>query len=183
MNKKVISLVAALVFVLGLASFSFAADWGEIIYGGYVAKYIPQPGVVMVDADTGIWVFNPNNFVIGCRMQVIDKMGAVLNANVLLYDGGMQVSSIPPGGHIWITLGMVPQIPEGVHKYTFRLLFSGQAGRAPVVEVKEAIYVQREYIEIIDGHVLYNPIYNPPAIKTWSEAALGGPYGTGKFKP
>lgn len=165
-----------LMFTLGLSAVCIAADWGEIIYGGYVSKN--QDGTV--NADTGVWAFNPNGYLIGCRMQVIDKYGNVLNPNVTLYDGGSPVTSIPKGGHVWITLGMIPEIPMGTNKYTFRLLFSdvpGQpvGGRAPVVEVKEVIYKTPTLPQY--------GIWEPQNISTWSEAPLGGPVGTGKYKP
>jgi hypothetical protein len=152
---------------------------GEIIYGGYVSVVAP----LVVRADTGIWVFNPNTFTIQCTMQVFDKYGAFVWSG-LLYDGGQQVSSIPRGGHVWTTLGMVPGIPVGTAKYTFRLLFSAsQNFRAPVVEVKEVIYTMDKMIYISEGRVVFNPIYAPTVIQTWAETSLGGPVGTGKFLP
>ena len=184
MNKKIISLIAVLLFVLGLAAVSFAADWAEIIYGGYVSVTIPQP--VMVYADTGIWVFNPNASAITCRIShVTDKHGAVLLTNQMLYDGGNPISSIPAGGHGWTTLGlMLTNVPApgpvvGTYKLMYRIACSGTAARVPVVEIKEVIYTVPQYIE----HGAPNPIYNPDVIRTWSEAALGGPYGPGKYKP
>jgi hypothetical protein len=182
MNKKIISLVAVLVFVLGLATVSLAADWAEIIYGGYVSVTLPQPVTVL--ADTGIWVFNPNASVITCRIShVIDKHGTVLLTNQMFYDGGVQVSSIPAGGHVWTTIGlMLTKMPQpgpvpGTYKLMYRIACSGTTARVPVVEIKEVIYTTPQVQEVP------NPIYNPNVIKTWSEAALGGPYGPGKYKP
>ena len=184
MNKKVISLIVSLVFVLGLAAVSSAQEWAEIIYGGYVSVTVPAPVVVL--ADTGIWVFNPNLSPITCRVShVIDKHGVVLLTNQSLYDGGTPITSIPGGGHGWTTLGlMLTQRPApgpevGSYKLTYRIVCSGQAARVPVVEVKEVIYTEPQLIEA----QATNPIYNPSVIKTWAETALGGPTGTGKYKP
>jgi len=186
MNKKIISLIAVLVFVLGLAAVSLAADWAEIIYGGYVSVTIPLPVTVL--ADTGIWVFNPNASVITCRIShVIDKYGHVVLTNQALYDGGQPISSIPAGGHGWTTLGQMlakisPPGPEaGSYKLLYRIACSGTAARVPVVEVKEVIYTIPQEINELNANL--NPILNPNVIKTWSEAALGGPYGTGTYKP
>lgn len=184
MNKKIILLVTALVVVLGLATVSFAADWAEIIYGGYVSVTLPVPVTVL--ADTGIWVFNPNAGPIMCRIShVIDKYGHVVLTNQMLYDGGNPISSIPAGGHGWTTLGlMLTQVPSpgpevGTYKLLYRIACSGQTVRVPVVEIKEVIYTAPQYIE----QGVPNPIYNPSVIKTWAETALGGPYGPGKYKP
>lgn len=184
MNKKIISLVAVLLFVLGLAAVSLAADWAEIIYGGYVSVTTPQP--VNVLADTGIWVFNPNASAITCRIShVINKYGTVLLTNQLLLDGGNPITSIPAGGHGWTTLGlMLTNMPApgpeiGAYKLLYRIVCDGTAARVPLVEIKEVIYTTPQVIEQ-EGS---NPIYNPAVIKTWAETALGGPYGPGKYKP
>jgi hypothetical protein len=186
MNKKIISLVAVLVFVLGLACVSFAVDWAEIIYGGYVSVAVPLPVTVL--ADTGIWVFNPNASAITCRIShVINKYGSVVLTNQMFYDGGSPISSIPAGGHGWTTLGqMLAKLPlpgpePGTYKLMYRIACDGTAGRVPVVEVKEVIYTTPQEINEINANL--NPILNPAVIKTWSEAALGGPYGPGKYKP
>lgn len=185
MNKKIISLILSLVFVLGLAAVSFAQDWAEIIYGGYVSVTVSAPVTVL--ADTGIWVFNPNLSPITCRIShVIDKYGNVLVHNDLLYDGGTPITSIPGGGHGWTTLGLMltkmqaPGPEVGTYKLTYRIACNGQALRVPVVEVKEVIYTTEQ---VIEPGAAPNPIFNPLVIKTWAETALGGPTGTGKYKP
>jgi hypothetical protein len=186
MNKKIISLVVSLVFVLGLAAVSSAQDWAEFIYGGYVSVISPAP--VMVLADTGIWVFNPNASPITCKVShLINKYGVVVRQNQPLYDGGQPISSIPAGGHGWTTLGQMLAQPGGEppalgsYKLTYRIVCSGQAARVPVVEVKEVIYSVEQIIEEVDAN--QNPILNPMVIKTWAETALGGPTGPGKYKP
>jgi len=172
MNKRVILLVAVLIFVLGLATLSYAQTWAEIIYGGYLSQNTDGT----VNADTGIFVFNPNGFAITCSIQVFDKYGTKQHDG-MLWNGGGPVPTIAKIGWNWITLGMTVATPVVTHtsKYTFRLYCTGQAGRAPVVEVKEVIYK-------LPGIPRY-AIWEPMNIATWSEAALGGPYGTAKFKP
>jgi hypothetical protein len=189
MHKKIISCVAALVFVLGLAAVSFAADWAEIIYGGYVTVTLPNP--VNVLADTGIWVFNPNINPITCNIShVIDKHGNIILTNAPLLDGGKPITSIPHGGHGWTTLGQLLTLPGieiedlvGTNKLLFRVVCTGQAGRAPVVQVKEVIYTEPQVIEPEPGTEPWNPIYIPTLIREWAETSLGGPWGTGKFLP
>ena len=174
MHKKVISLVAALVFVLGLAGMSSAAapPLGEVWYGGYVTT-TPEG---LVTADTGVFVFNPNGRKVRVSMTVFNKYGNKLWQGQLL-DGFEAIKTIPGHGWGWRTLGDV-LIEAGIQgessKYTFKLAFFGDVPKVPIVEVKEVIYNQA-----------VNPqdIFQPELIRTWSETSLGGPNGTGFYPP
>ena len=184
MNKKIISLILSLALILGLAAISSAQEWAEIIYGGYVTVTGAAPGSIIVLADTGIWVFNPNPTPITCNIShLIDKYGNIILTNAQLLDGGQPITSIPRGGNGWTTLGQLlaplgQEVPLGTNKLLFRIACTGQAARVPVVQVKEVIYTTEQ--EILPG---YNPILNPSVIRTWAETSLGGPTGTGKYKP
>ncbi len=184
MHKKIIFLVAALAVVLIFASISPAQEWAEIIYGGYITVTGAAPGSIIVLADTGIWVFNPNPTPITCNIShLIDKYGNIILGNAQLLDGGQPITSIPRGGNGWTTLGQLlatpgVEVPLGTNKLLFRIACTGQAARVPVVQVKEVIYTADQ--EIMPG---YNPILNPNGIRTWAETSLGGPTGTGKYKP
>ncbi len=189
MYKKTIFLVAALAVVLVFATVSPAQEWAEIIFGGYVTVTGVTPEGIMVLADTGIWVFNPNPTPITCNIShLIDKYGNILRVNCPLLDGGHPILSIPRGGNGWTTLGQLfttlpdpwPQV-GGTNKYTFRIACTGQADRVPVVQVKEVIYNTEQ--EIRGYQPISNPIANIENIRTWSETSLGGSVGTGKYKP
>jgi hypothetical protein len=161
--------------------------FGEIWYGGYVRVLTPTvlPNIFgTVNADTGIFVFNPNSTPIGAWITVIDKKGNIVHQGPL-YDGLLDVPPnlqpdpvIKPGGWAWITLGMtpIPASPDLATKYTFRLTFKQKPGapvpKAPVVEIKEVIYTME--VSPID-------ILQPDFIKMWSETSLGGPSGTGWY--
>jgi hypothetical protein len=170
MHKKLIILIAVLVFVFGLATVS-SAQWVEIWYAGYVSKLANG----MVDADTLIVLVNPNKGpAIGCQITVFDKHGGLIGKS-FLWDGGVS-KVVKPAGYNWITLGMVVG-PEGIEptKLTWRIQCTGGPAdaKAPVVEVKEMIY-----------NTPASPDYawrTPANIKTWSETSLGGNAGTGLF--
>ncbi len=189
MQKRIVCLFAALVLVLGLAAVSSAAPWGQIWYGGYVnvitpTTIDPETGAFVfgtVTADTGIFVFNPNPWpAIVVKMIVFDKKGTRLWSGYLfdgLLEGDPQPKArISPYGWGWITLGMVPNLPQGppATKYTFVLNFySGPANpKAPVIEIKEVLYTTA--VSPID-------IFTPDVISDWSETSLGGSSGTGFF--
>jgi len=70
-----------------------------------------------------------------------------------------------------------PQI--GASTLTYRIACSGTTARVPVVNIKEVIYSSTQIID----QTTTNPIYFPGRIKTWSGTSLGGPTGTGKYKP
>jgi hypothetical protein len=189
MKTKIISLILSLALILGLAAVSSAQEWAEIIYGGYVTVTTTTPAGIMVLADTGIWVFNPNTFPIMCNIShLIDKYGNITLGNAPLLDGGQPISSIPRGGNGWITLGqLLAWIPApgpelGTNKYTFRIACTGNTARVPVVQVKEVIYYTEQEI-LHEVGVIPNPILDPTKIRTWAETSLGGPTGTGKYKP
>ena len=191
MLKKLMIIIAALVLVLSLTTMSSAQEWAEIIYGGYVhvTLYVPSPPSVFVLADTGIWVFNPNPTPITCNIShLIDKYGNILLLNAPLLDGGQPITSIPRGGNGWTTLGQLLTLvapplepPLGTNKLLFRVSCTGQAARVPVVQVKEVIYITEQ--EVSGDSPGSNPILNPVNIRTWAETSLGGPTGTGKYKP
>lgn len=192
MQKGGICLLAALVFVVGIAGVSSAAPWGEIWYGGYVDVVTPttvDPGTGQiifgtVSADTGIFVFNPNGRpAVKCKITVFDKKGTNLWSGYL-YDGLLSGNPqpkalIPPHGWNWITLGMIPlPVTDLATKYTFRLAFykGPTPPKAPVVEIKEVIYdvPQGSGVSPVD-------IFQPDSIRDWSETSLGGPTGTGYY--
>lgn len=182
MCKKIVMLAMALVFVVGLAGISSAADvnvYGQIVYGGYVMKTSEGEPFGTVKADTGIFVFNPYRGSIAVIIGVYDKHGTMVYRGPL-YDGLLEGQvepriTIPPNGWGWITLGMTRIPPGPATKYTFKLstlCSSVVPSRMPVVEVKEVIY---------NGEVSPIDIFNPDQIRTWSETSLGGNSGTGYF--
>lgn len=187
MRKTFMSLAVALVFVLALASVSSAGLYGQIWYGGYVHVLTPSdPPAAFgtVDADTGIFVFNPNTRPIKVLICVFNKKGQVMYGPAALFDGLLEGNPqpsafIPAFGWGWITLGMTP-IPASTlaTKYTFLLLCYSDltSPRAPVVEIKEVIY------DVQPGQgVSPVDIFTPAGIKFWSETSLGGNSGTGYF--
>jgi hypothetical protein len=170
MHKKLIILIAALVFVFGLATVSSAQVWGEIWYAGYVSKYATGA----VDADTLIVLINPNTTRPGikCQITVLDKFGVLIGKS-LLYDGTLPTAVVVPGGYNWITLGqIVPPIEPTKVNWRIQCTGGPTPHKAPVVEVKEILYTQQ---------VAPEDWKNPSVIRCWSETSLGGPTGTGYF--
>lgn len=186
MQRRFAATVLVVACLVGLAGNGLAAEdaWGKIWYGGYVHKTSDDGEWGAVRADTGIFVFNPNESgpKLAVKLFVYSKKGYRIAAtklyNGLLEGNSKQLLGIPPKGWGWITLGMIPEIRAYVDhgtKYTFMLrLAGGPTGNhlAPIVEIKEVIYEQ---------DVSPLSIFSPAVIKTWSGTSLGGPSGTGYY--
>lgn len=177
MSKKLVFMIAACFCVLAFAGSASGAAF-QITYDGYLQKVAAQGGV---SADTLIVVNNPNpSNAMPVTIQVFDKHGVLEADTTFLYDGGSQVSTAPPNGYVWITLGMIvgrdthdPWLFPGAEKFLFKVTTGGR--QVPTVEIKQVIYnAPQEYPG--EG------IWQAGNIKTWAETCLGGKKSPGITK-
>jgi len=167
--KRVI--ILTMVMALALAGAAWAgppAEGQRITYGGYVGNMDAQG---MVDADTLVCVFNPNNVIVnGVNITIYDSNGLELATSPLLNpNNGLPVSSIVAKGWAYMPLAhLLPPLPRPPRKYTFVVWWTKPATipyRGMVIEIKEILYTQLVY----PGEACWMP----QVIKCWSEAPLG----------
>jgi hypothetical protein len=167
--KKVFFL--AVIVTLALAGTAWAelpAQGPRITYGGYVGNMDAQG---LVDADTLICVFNPNNVIVnGVGIAVFDSAGIKLADTPLLDPKTAgHVTSILAKGWVYMTLGScLPPMLRPPLKYTYVVYWIKPVTipyRGMVIEIKEIIYTIPVYPS--------EACWMPNLIRCWSEASLG----------
>jgi hypothetical protein len=167
--KRVIILTMVMALALAGTAWADLPTQGQrITYGGYVGN-MNQAG--MVDADTLVCVFNPNEVIVpGVGIAIFDSSGVKLTDLPLLDPKtGQHVSSIQPKGWVYMTLGTcLPPMLRPPLKYTYVVYWIKPVTipwRGIVIEIKEILYTQPVYP--------WEGCWMPSLIRAWSEAPLG----------